>query len=371
MQTTLLGLAIAIILALVAALVAPLVVDWNQYRSVFETEAGRLTGLPVRVNGSIDASILPTPHLKLRQVEVGPAGQEPQLRAAAVELEVGLGPLLTGEVRATQLRLVAPQIRLGLDRSGAVDWPARTPSFSPQALTVSHLNVEDAQVTLTDAASGSHLVLQKLWFNGDVRSLGGLFKGEGAFVTGDRLYGYRMSGSRADDDGGLKLRLAVDPSDRPLTTELDGVLRFDRGIPQFDGALTLARPAGAALARGERVLSDPWRLAGKLAATPASVSLRELALQYGPEERAINLSGKAELMLGANPRLDGSLAARQLDVDRALAAPDVTHRPPFLVLKSFVEAFVEAVKPPLPLALGVTLDAVTVGGTSIQSVHGD
>ena len=46
MQTTLLGLAIAIILALVAALVAPLVVDWNQYRSVFEEEASRLTGLP-------------------------------------------------------------------------------------------------------------------------------------------------------------------------------------------------------------------------------------------------------------------------------------------------------------------------------------
>jgi large subunit ribosomal protein L24 len=370
-QTTLLGLAIAIILALVAALVAPLVVDWNQYRSVFEAEASRLTGLPVRVNGSIDASILPTPHIKLRNVEVGEAGRDPQARAATVELEVGLGPLLAGEVRATQLRLVAPQIRLGLDRSGAVDWPARARSFSPEALAVSRFNVEDGQVVLTDAVSGSRLVLQKLWFNGDIRSFLGPFKGEGAFVAGDQLYGYRISGNRADEDGALKLRLAVDPSERPLTAEIEGTLRFDRGMPQFDGTLALARPAGAALARGERVMSDPWRLAGKLKATPALVSLEELALLYGPEERAVSLNGKADLTLGGHPRLDGTVSARQLDVDRALAAPDVTRRPPFLVLKSFVEAFVATAKPPLPLAVGVNLDAVTVGGTSIQAVHGD
>jgi len=76
-QTTLLGLAIAIILALVAALVAPLVVDWNHFRTAFENEASRLTGLSVRVTGTIDARILPTPRIKLRNVEVGEAGQEP------------------------------------------------------------------------------------------------------------------------------------------------------------------------------------------------------------------------------------------------------------------------------------------------------
>ena len=162
MQTTLLGLAIAIILALVSALVAPLVVDWNHYRSAFEAEASRLTGLAVRVNGTIDARILPTPRIKLRDVEVGEPGREPQLRAGAIELEVGLGPLLRGEVQATELRLVAPQISLGIDRSGAIDWPALSPSFRPDTLTISRLHVEDGRVTLTDAGSGARLVLQKL-----------------------------------------------------------------------------------------------------------------------------------------------------------------------------------------------------------------
>ena len=46
LQTTLLGLAIAIILALVAALVGPLLIDWGSHRALFETEASRLIGVP-------------------------------------------------------------------------------------------------------------------------------------------------------------------------------------------------------------------------------------------------------------------------------------------------------------------------------------
>jgi len=126
-QTTLLGLGIAIILALVAALAAPLVIDWNQYRPRFEQEASRLTGFTVHVNGPIEARILPTPRIKLADVVVGGAAQKSQVKAASFELEVGLGPLLRGEVQATELHVVAPQINVGLDRNGVVDWPSISP----------------------------------------------------------------------------------------------------------------------------------------------------------------------------------------------------------------------------------------------------
>ena len=369
MQTTLLGLAIAIILALVSALVAPLVVDWSRYRASFEQEASLLVGLPVRVNGAIDARILPTPRIALRDVEVGQAGRPPQVRAATVELELGLGSLLRGEVRATDLHLVAPQLTLALDRSGAIDWPALSPSFRPDALTVSRLNVEGGRIILSDAGSGARVTLQKLGFNGDIRSFLGPFHGEGAFVVGDELYGYRISGGRFED-GGLKVKLGVDPSNHPLTTEIEGTLSFGHSLPQFEGTLSLARLAGVTLARGERVLNEPWQLTGKVSATPASASLQDLALQYGPEERAVNFSGKAQLTFGEHPRLDGNVSARQVDVDRALADPDVTHRPPLIMIKSFFEAFVATVKPPLPGSIGVAFDAVTVGGTTLQSLHG-
>ena len=369
MQSTLLGLAIAIILALVTALVAPLVIDWNRYRSQLEAEATRLTGVTVRVNGNIEARILPSPRIKLRDVLVG-SGKAPQISADTIDLEVGLGPLLRGEVRATDMRVVAPQINLGLDRSGAIEWPGSSPNVRAEAVTISHLAIENGRLVLSDAGSGSRLALQQLEFNGDIRSFAGPFKGDGAFVVGGKLYGYRLSASRGEDNSGLKLRLGIDPTDYPLTADVEGTVVFARGVPQFDGKLTLARPAGAVIAHGERVMSDPWHLTGKVAATPVSASLTDLALQYGPDERAINFSGKTEMAFGDHPHLNGAFAARQVDVDRALANPDETHRPPFVVARNFIEAFVAAVRPPLPAEISVSADAVTVGGTTIQSLQG-
>src|SRR5580658_959026 len=256
-QTTLLGLAIAIILALVAALVAPLVVDWNHYRTAFENEASRLTGLSVRVTGAIDARILPTPRIKLRNVEVGEAGQEPRLRAGSLDLEVKLGPLIRGEVQATEARLVTPQFNLALDRSGAIDWPIPTRAWRADDLSISRLRIEDGSIVFADAASGSRLMLQKLSFDGDIRTLLGPFSGDGTFVVGDEPYSYRLSGGRVDAASGLKIRLSIDPSNHPLTIDIDGALRLDQGHPKFEGALALARPAGAALSSGRRVLNDP------------------------------------------------------------------------------------------------------------------
>jgi large subunit ribosomal protein L24 len=369
-QTTLLGLAIAIILALVAALVAPLVVDWNHFRATFENEASRLTGLNVRVTGTIDARILPTPRIKLRNVEIGEAGREPRLRAGAIDLEVRLGPLIRGEVQATEARLVSPQINLALDRSGAIDWPAATRTWRAEDLSVSRLRVEDGSIVLADAASGSRLTLQKLSFDGDIRSLLGPFRGEGTFVVGDEPYSYRISGGRGDADAGFKIRLGVNPSNYPLTTDIDGTLTVDRGAPQFDGTIALARPVGAALSSGQRVMSDPWHAGGMIRATPAAASLHDVTFQYGPDERAVVFTGKADLTFGAQPHFDGEIAALEVDVDRALAAPDLTHRPPLLVLKSFVDAFVASVKPPLPGKLAVGIAGLTVGGTNVQSLHG-
>lgn len=369
MQTTLLGLAILIIGALVSALVAPLVIDWNHYRATFEQEASRLAGVAVHIRGPIQARILPAPHITLRDVDVGP-GRQAWLRAQTVDLEVGLGPLIRGQLEATSLKLVAPQFSLGLNRSGALDWPAALASARPDVVSISRLEIEDGRLALSDAASGARLVLRKVDFNGDVRALPGPFHGEGSFVAGDELFGYRISGSRADENSGLKLRMGIDPSNHPLTAEIDGALNLDRGAPSFQGTFTLERPVGAALANGARVVNDPLRLTGKLQADPAAAKLDDLQLQYGPDERPINFTGKAAISFGAHPHLNGTISSHQIDLDRALAAPDVTHRPPFVMLKDFAELLVASVKPPLPATADFAVDALTIGGATLQSLAG-
>jgi uncharacterized protein involved in outer membrane biogenesis len=372
-QTTLLGLAIAIILALLTAIVAPLVIDWNHYRGPIEAEASRLAGLDVHVRGSIDARLVPTPMITLRDVDAGGAGAaggKPLLHATELKLELALGPLLRGQLQATEVDLVAPQVDVTLDHSGALALPSAAPPFHPEATSIAQLAIKDGRIAMTDAASGARLVLQKVWFTGDFGSLAGPFQGQGAAVVGDELYGYRLSGNPAGG-GATQIRLAVDPSNQPLTTEFDGKLTFAHGVPQFDGAMALARPVGATLGNGKRVISAPWRATAALHATPAAATLRNVALRYGPEERSLNFTGSADLTFGAHPALAGKIAAMQLDVDRALASPDFTDRPPLLVLRSFLPAFMAAAQLPMPAKIDVSIDTLTIGGTSLEALSGN
>ena len=123
MQTTLLGLGIAIILALVTALVGPFYVDWGSYRGEFEARARQLTGLDFRVTGGMDARLLPTPTIVLQGVEFGRPDESSKVRARVLRIEFALGALIRGEWRIADARLEGPEFAAGLDPAGRVAWP--------------------------------------------------------------------------------------------------------------------------------------------------------------------------------------------------------------------------------------------------------
>ncbi|HUN95265.1 MAG TPA: AsmA family protein, partial [Bradyrhizobium sp.] len=158
MQTTLLGLAIALIIALLAALIGPFFIDWNQFRPQFEAEASRIIGAPVRVSGNLDARLLPTPSLRLRSVVVGGANDLGKVRADKLDVEFSLGDLMRGQWRATELSINGMALDLGLDGQGRIDWPASTGTFSLGSLSIDRLNLT-GRAALHDAASRTTLEL--------------------------------------------------------------------------------------------------------------------------------------------------------------------------------------------------------------------
>lgn len=368
MQTTLLGLAIALILALVTALVGPYFVNWNDHRAFFETEASRLVGLNVRVAGPIKVSMLPAPSMTLGDIEIGPAGQTSRLRARQLSIELALGALMKGEIRAVETRLVGPQFGIGLNSLGRIDWPSMAPQ--PEAVAIERLNIEDGRVVFTDAVSNTRLVLDKLWFRGQVRSLAGPFRGEGAFVSGGEIFGYRLSTGRLIDDG-LKVKLNVDIAERPLAIEVDGLLASDGSAPRFDGSLSLSRPVVAVKSSGRAVAHEPWKLTGKVKANAEAAVIEQIEFQYGPEERAAKLDGAAEFKFGERPRLQAAMSARQIDLDRLIATPASPRRLPAAATQAVAELFGAALRPPVPVSLTVSVDAVTVGGSVVQGFGSD
>ncbi|WP_235983774.1 AsmA family protein [Bradyrhizobium australiense] len=313
MQTTLLGLAIAFIIALIAALVGPYFIDWNQFRPQFEAEASRIIGAPVRVGGKLDARLLPAPSLQLHSVVVGGANDLGKVRADKLDVEFSLGSLMRGEVRATELTISRMSLDLGLDSRGRVDWPASTGTFNLGSLAIDRLNLT-GRIALHDAARRSTLEFNDIAFSGDVRSLAGSIRGDGNFLLSGTRYPFRVSSGQGPDGNGTRVHLNIDPGQRALAADLDGVLSFDARAPRFEGAVTLAAPAQKA--KGDE---PPWRIAAKVKADYSVARLEQVEVTYGAEERALKLAGSGDIRFGAAPLLRAALSARQLDADRFVA----------------------------------------------------
>lgn len=370
MQATLLSLGIAVILALLAALIGPVFIDWTQYRSTIEAQASRLIGAPVRITGPVDVRLLPTPYLDLSGVEIKPARPGRGLAARRLVMEFSLGTLLRGELRATEATIDGPRLAVSLDQSGALELPDASLGFDVDRFAIDRLVIEDGRIDFTDAASGATLAVDHVKLAGEVHSLLGPFKADGGFAAAGEHFGFRLSGSRRGDDGGMKLRLAVDAAEPALAFDSEGTLWIEARVPRYEGSASLSRVVGTTLPGGRVSMNDPWRAAGRLKAGATRAVIDQLDVQYGPDVRSFHLTGSVVMNFGRSPRIAGDLSARQIDLDRVLGGSD-QKRLPFEVVRALAESLAGSRAPSVPVRLGVGVDSVAVGGATLTAVRAD
>lgn len=366
MQTTLLGLAIAFILALLAALIGPYFVDWNQFKPQFEAEASRVLGAPVRVEGALDARLLPTPTLRLRNVAAGKPNDPGRIAADKLDVEFSLGSLMRGDWRASELTINGLAVNAGLDERGRIIAPSFSGSFNMGGVSIDRLNLT-GKVGLYDTASRTTIALDDISFSGDVRALAGSVRGEGELSYNGERYPFRLSTGQSNDGNGTRFRFGIEPGARPFSAYLDGVLTFAADAPQFEGALSVVRTASLKSSPQGAVLQTPWKMTANVRAEPSSAKLEQVELAYGSDETAFKLNGVADVRFGASPLLHVVLAARQLDADRLLAKEGATSEPAQIIagLRDLVR---DLPRPPLPVQAEIGVDSITLGGRPIQGV---
>lgn len=366
MQTTLLGLAIAFIIALLAALIGPYYVDWNQFRPQFEAEAGKIIGVPVRVAGELDARLLPAPTLRLRQVTFGGNNDLGRLRADKLDVEFSLSSLMRGEWRATELSVGGMAVDLGLDSRGRVDLPSTASgTFNLASLAIERVNLT-GRIALHDAASRSTLELNDIAFSGDVRSLAGSVRGDGSFSANGVRYPFRVSSGPSADGSATRLHLNIDPGERAILADLEGVLAFDNRLPKFDGALTLGVPPPK---KAGEAGPTPWKLATKLKADPAGAKFEQVDASFGPEDTALKLGGVGDLRFGASPLLRAVLSARQVDADKLTAKnTDKNDAEPLRILPALRAGLAAIPQAPIPAQIEFNSDQIMLGGRPLQNI---
>lgn len=367
----------------------PLFVDWNAYRTTFETYAERALGHRVTVLGKADARLLPTPTLVFTDVRVGEA-EDPLMVVSRFSANIELTPLLNGEIRVVEMRLDEPSLRLALDESGRIDWLTAATrhdrsQIDPAAVELNSVDVQSGRVEVIDARTGKTYLADDVNLNISARSLEGPYKIEGAAVLDGARHSLRIATGRQDAEGKLRVKAELVPTDLPATLQLDGLLGEEDGSPRYAGDFVLASVAlvepsadGKDTANAEPVAGSLgrqaarlWQGEGKFELNPSRLDIPQFTFRYGREDRPFRVEGSGTSGLGETPRFEARLVAKQVDLDRIFGAgpsdPVDLDQAASVVLSTLKELPL----PPIPGTLTVDMPGLVVGGSIIQDIGFD
>lgn len=354
MNSTLMGIAIAIAVALTVALVAPFLIDWSAYRGYVESRVGDILGRQVRIAGEMDLRLLPQPVLRARQVVAGD-GETADITIEQLDLAMSLTPLLSGEIAITEASIRNPFIHLSIDDSGRLTLGdgGRFP-VNPDDVSLDSVELTGGVIVVDDARSGRETRFEQVGLTGSAASLLGPFRATGTAMLDGVVHTVSLQSGRITPEHSLRVKLGVIPADRPVTFHSDGLLSIEDGAPVFTGQIRLERFSVEA---GQRQKGGVWRIDADVRATAGSVEAAKARLGFGDPESGIALEGEGRMVLGEDARLVAHLSARQIDLDRHLGDGDAG----IASLAARLSERIAGMNVPFPLEAELDVGAVVAG----------
>ncbi len=329
------GLVVLVLVAIVTVLLLPS----DRIAAVVTDRFEKATGRQMTIAGDISPSVWPTLGVRIGQVSIANASWtdgQPMVSAEDLSVGVDLAALIGGEIKVTEVVIDSPRIRLEKAPNGQVNWdlsdgtaPAAGGTSAQgsggiPAFSLDKGTIRDAQISYFDRAAGTAMVLTKTDidltlpdFNGpmDVR-VKGFLNGEPLDTTlkiesladllagkGKTVGGKVSIGNSTADFGGI---LALSPvgADMQIDATLKDLAQLFRAIGQAPPKM----PKGM----GERI-----SVKGKVTFSDGDkIFLRNGVLSLDGND----LTGEADVVIGAKPRVTGRFSGGQLNFAKLLAS---------------------------------------------------
>ena len=291
-----------------------------------------VTGRELTIDGAVQLRISLSPSVDLEDVRFANAAwgsRADMVRLRRLEIEVGLLPLLFGDVVVKRLVVIEPDILLETDAEGRGNWefddagaaaPARPAAAAEEdgAITlpdVRDIHIDGGRLTMTDAERGQVLRL-------DIVEAVGLVPAGGGTRSLRLAAAYNGHPFSLDARyAGLPSLLSGAPGPLDLTLEAGGATVTVQGtagdltgVARADVALTAAGDSLAGLSPfvGDALPAlGPYKISASMKAEAQAIELSSLAILLGGSD----LTGNAALALaGERPSLKANLVAKRLDL---------------------------------------------------------
>ncbi len=367
MNAVLGAVAMMLIAVFAAAFAAPYVVDWNEYRTVFEAQASKLAGRPVRVEGDVGLTILPVPEVRFRKVSIADASgdfEKPSATARAFRIRLSIPPLLRGEIEARKIELDRLALRLGLDENGQVIWPrlgdvADGLPFVPADVSLKSVSLNEASLEIASADAPARWRVEGVSGELSAESLRGPFRFAGRAVIGEDARDVQLSIGRMDGDGAMPVKF-VSRADHAVY-RADGKLRALDGGPEFAGQVSASAPDAAPDTQ------PPWQAEASASATLERAALSDLKITIVRAQRPQTLEGAAQASWLRGLQFDAQLTARWLDLD-LLAGPQLAGQAPAQALLRLPALLGDLPLPGEQVRIALDVAQVNLGGDTIRDL---
>src|SRR5690606_25066176 len=136
-------------------------------------------------------------------------------------MDAEIAPLLSGEFRIFDMRLVRPKVIIDVAADGTIDWAVR-PSTPIDAsnISIEKLTVTEGQVSIRHAASGRLHRLTEINTEMAARSLAGPWRLVGSMRVDGQHTSVVVNTGRAAD-GGMRLRIQAEPEVQKVSIETE------------------------------------------------------------------------------------------------------------------------------------------------------
>lgn len=373
---TLAGLLLAVLCALFAV---PPLIDWNQYRGVFEEEVSRFLGREVRVGGDVRLRILPVPYVGFDQVHIAdaPGVSGPFVQAGRFTLWLAVPPLLRGVIEANRIEIAEPTLRLRLDEKGGGNWQSMRFSdtglpFVPRQIALQSVNIVSGRLIVENAAGDAIVRLQGIDGELSAAALSGPYKFTGHFGDDAMRQELRLSTSRTAADSSMRIKAAVRGLATKSSTVIDGTLRDISSAPTFAGTFRVrggndllvsgSPPRTAAPDSGKRRF---FEATGVLTADARGAQLAQMTVSFDSAGRPQLLQGSAEATWRRELQIRSRLTSRWLDLDAIFGLDSKAS--PLAVLEAFL-ARRKGIGETGGAVIDIAIDQANLGGAAIGDV---
>ncbi len=374
MKKPIILLLVLLVLTLAAVLIGPAFVNWDRYKDQVTARIGSATGLQVAIDGDMDLALLPRPIFKASGVRIGELSSmvgPDMARVDALEVQVALMPLLSGDVQVQQVALLKPQLTLETLPEGGTNWSFGAGGAMPNSVRLERVNIEDGVLVWRDGFSGREERLEDIDVSLSAASLRGPMQMVGSASLRGLPLTIDLSTSRVTAAGALPLGLSLELEGVEGNLRLAGIASLEGG---FQGEVS--GETGSLLAVLRRIWPDrplpanadqPFSFEAAMRSVGDAVDLTALTAGLGDGAA----TGTLKMTLSEAPRFDLALSLNRMNLDGWI--PDAgdagSNRPGILAGLGAASADGFALPSTLTATVDIVVDSMTLRGGLIRQAR--